>query len=225
MTPSLPRKRLAIATIFALSCACSRKPAAAPAAAPAGAAHQEVVQYCAGRDLAPALGSLGSEVGSTCDPRDPSAQALAKELFEAGVRIGAERGNVRVRGAGIRAGSEQVSIAADIAAKIADRAREADEKAAKTADEELTKTVERAAAGSACLPPPAARAVAEKGVRCGSAAYDTDEFQAEFAHAFGGICEHQHSQEDCLQRADTEYKRMPRGEGAESAPSPAGVSR
>jgi hypothetical protein len=41
-------------------------------------------------------------------------------------------------------------------------------------------------------------------------AYETDEYSAEYARAYGYVCEHILSQQECLRRAESEYARMPR---------------
>jgi hypothetical protein len=138
-----------------------------------------------------------------------SGRPLATQLYEAGVRIGVAQGTQRVHGAGLRAAAEQLSVAADVLAKIAEKTRKADEQAAADADAEMSRVSEKLAAGS-CLAASAARVIVEKGARCGVAAYDTDEYQAEYARAFGSVCEHQLSQQECVRRAESEYARMPR---------------
>ena len=134
--------------------------------------------------------------------------SLATQLYEAGVRIGVAQGTQRVHGEAMRTAGEQFATP-DVAAKIAEKTRKADEQAASDADAEMSRVVEKLATGS-CLAAPAARAILEKGAACGQAAYETDEYSAEYARAYGYVCEHILSQADCLRRAESEYARMPR---------------
>jgi hypothetical protein len=197
------RLRATLLVLASLAGACARAKAGTDSArSPAAGPHEEVVRYCSGKDAAAATASPGPGC-------DANGQPLARQLYEAGVRIGVGQGTQRIHGMGIRAAAEQLEVAADVRAKIAEKTRKADDQAAADADGEMTRVSEKLAAGS-CLPAAAARAIVERGARCGMAAYDTDEYQTEYARAFGIVCEHQLSQEECLRRAESEYARMPR---------------
>jgi hypothetical protein len=104
-----------------------------------------------------------------------------------------------------------MSVPADVTAKIADRTREEDEKAARSADDDAAKAVERIAGGT-CIPAPVARAIVDQGSRCAASAFETDQYQEEYARAFGAVCEHTLSAAECVERAHAEYPRMPRGD-------------
>jgi hypothetical protein len=195
------RLRASTAILATLAGACAHPKADTdPARTPA--AHAEVVRYCAGKDAA--------AVAAPAPGCDASGQPLATKLYEEGVRIGVAQGTQRIHGVGVRAAAEQLGVAADTQAKIAEKTHQADEKAAAEADAEMSRVSEKLAAGS-CLTAPAARAIVERGARCGMTAYDTDEYQAEYARAFGNVCEHQLTQQECMRRAESEYARMPRG--------------
>jgi hypothetical protein len=200
MTPRTRTKFLIVASLVG---ACSHPKQTTDAArSPTAAGHEEVVRYCAGKDSA---AEAIASVGPGCDK---SGQALATQLYEAGVRIGVVRGTQRVHGMAMRTAGEQFATA-DVAAKIAEKTRQADAQAATDADAETSRVVDKLVAGS-CLTAPAARAIVEKGAACGMVAYETDEYSAEYARAYGYVCEHILSQQECLRRAESEYARMPR---------------
>jgi hypothetical protein len=204
MTPRTKTRILPfLAPLALLAAACGHPKAATDAPrSSSDTGHSEVVRYCSGKESA--TEALAS-VGSGCDK---SGLSLATQLYEAGVRIGVAQGTQRIHGAAMRTAAEQFATA-DVAAKIAEKTRKADEQAATDADAEMSRVVEKRTAGS-CLTPPAARAIVGKGAACGMAAYETDEYSAEYARAFGYVCEHILSQQECLRRAESEYARMPR---------------
>jgi hypothetical protein len=204
MTPTTKTRTLPFLAHLALLAAACGHPKAAPEAPRSSSAtgHEEVVRYCGGKQS-------GTEAIASAGPGcDKSGQSLAAQLYEAGVRIGVAQGTQRVHGEAMRTAGEQFATP-DVAAKIAEKTRKADEQAASDADAEMSRVVEKLATGS-CLAAPAARAILEKGAACGQAAYETDEYSAEYARAYGYVCEHILSQADCLRRAESEYARMPR---------------
>jgi hypothetical protein len=204
MTPKTKTTVLPLLAPLTLLAAACGHPKAAPEAPRSSSetGHDEVVRYCSGKEsAAQALAS----VGPGCDK---SGQSLATHLYETGVRIGVAQGTQRIHGVAMRTAGEQFATP-DVAAQIAEKVRKADDKAATDADADASRAVEKLAAGS-CLSAPAARAILDKGAACGMAAYETDEYSAEYARAYGYVCEHILSQGECLRRAESEYARMPR---------------
>mgnify|MGYP001216248596 CR=1 FL=1 len=201
------------AIAIALLGACARK-AAPPSNGTPGAEsdREEVVRLCIEHRMTGAIAEAAQQMAGDCSA---SSREVAQRLFKAGVRIGVARGTTAIHGIGLRAAAAEFQVAADVSAKIADRTREDDEKATKSAEEETSKAVVQFASGS-CIAPAAARALVEAGSRCGSTAFDSDAYQAEYSRAFGAVCEHQLSVQECVQRAEAAYARMPRGVGGEA---------
>jgi hypothetical protein len=191
-----------------LLCGCAHKAAPSPNGTPgAESDREEVVRLCIDRQMPAAMAASARELGPDCSA---SSRDVAERLFKAGVRIGVARGTTAIHGAGLREAAAEFQAAADVSAKIADRTRADEEKATKSAEEETAKAVGQVPAGS-CVAPAAARALVEAGSHCGSTAFETDAYQAEYARAFGAVCEHQLSLQECVQRAEAAYGRTPRG--------------
>jgi hypothetical protein len=203
-----------LAIHFVMAGACTH-PGSGPPAGPAsgsGGDRDEVVRFCIDKAMPAALAEVAPQLGPPCDA---SAHGIAGKLFEAGARIGVTKGTARVHAAGLHAAAEQLQVAADVIAKIADRSREEEQKVARTADEDSAKAVERIAGGT-CVPAAVARALVDDGSRCAASAFDTEQYEEEYARAFGAVCEHQLSATECSERAQAEYPRMPRGEAPDA---------
>jgi hypothetical protein len=200
MTLRTKTRPLPFPVLLTLLAAACGHPKAAPEAPRSSSAtgHDEVVRYCSAKESA---AQTIASVGPGCDK-------TATQLYETGVRIGVAQGTQRLHGVAMRTAAEQFATP-DVAAEIADKTRKADDKAATDADADASRVVEKLAAGG-CLTAPAARAIVDKGAACGMAAYETDEYSAEYARAYGYVCEHILSQVECLRRAESEYARMPR---------------
>jgi hypothetical protein len=197
--------RLAIAV--ALTCGGCAHKTSPPAGAAGAADDDEVVRECMAQEMPRFLEALAGPVGAAC-ARD--AHAAAIQMFRAGAHIGVVRGTTVIHGMGLRAAAEEFHVEA--APKIAERTHEDEEKAAKDADEEMSKTAARLATGT-CIDATTALDFIDKAAHCGSFAYDTDQVQTEFARGFGAVCEHILSAQECFDRADSAFKKMRRESG------------
>jgi hypothetical protein len=210
------KARLAIAVALTWACGGCAHKASPPARAAAAADDDEVVRQCVTQEMPGFLEALAGPVGAAC-ARD--ARAVAIQMFRAGAHIGVVRGTTAIHGMGLRAAADGFHVEA--AAKIAERTHEDEQKAAKEADEEMSKTVARLATGT-CVDAATALDFVSKAAHCGSFAYDTDQYQTEFARGFGAVCEHMLSAQECSERADSEFKRVRRepGDGGAGIPGP-----
>jgi hypothetical protein len=192
----------------ALVSGCGRRPAETVPGGAGGAppARDEVVEVCASKRMPAVLAEQGSKLGPSCAK---APDAVVVQLFEAGAHLGVERGTAGIRRKGLAAAMKQFKVADDIAAKISARADGEVKKAEDDAAAEEPKAVARIAADP-CLVSSVALAIVQEGARCGASALDTEEYRAEFARAYGGICEHTLTAAQCAQQADSEYASLPR---------------
>jgi hypothetical protein len=203
---ALPKEKAAVAMAVALACSgahCARK--ASPPAGPGGpAADDEVVRLCVTRDMPAFLEALAGPVGQGCAT---SARGVAVEMFRAGAHIGVVRGTAVMHAVGIRAAADEFRV--DAAAKIIEHTRADEEKVTKTADEDMAKAVARLAAGT-CIDAATAHDFMDKAAHCASSAFNTEQYEEEYARGFGAVCEHILSAPECAERAESDYKRIRR---------------
>jgi hypothetical protein len=152
------------------------------------------------------LAARGHDLGPTCEK---AAQPIAVQLFEAGAHVGEKKGTASVRKRGLLLALKQFQVAADVAAKLVARAEIEVKKAESEADAEVPKALERLV-GDACLVAASARAIVDEGAVCAATAFETEEYQVEFARAYGVICQHTLKAEECAERAQSEYAQTPK---------------
>jgi hypothetical protein len=209
MLPSPWTERFALAITAALACQCTHGRAAEGASAAGSDATQpqdEVVRYCVSKLLPDVLAAHAPALGPACER---PTQPIAVQLFEAGAHVGEAKGTASVRKKGLLAALKEFQVADDVAAKLAERAEVQVKKAENDADAEIPKALARLAA-DACLVAASARAIIDEGAACGSSAFETEEYQVEFARAYGAICQHTLQVDECARRAEIEYGRSPK---------------
>jgi hypothetical protein len=204
MALSKENASVAMAVALALACAQCASKASPPAGAAGAAPDDEIVRRCVATEMPGFLDALAGPVGQACAT---NARGAAIQMFKAGAHIGVLRGTAFMHAMGIRAAAEAFRV--DAAAKIVERTHAEEEKAGKTADEDMAKTAARLAAGT-CIDAATARDFIDKAAHCASSAVDTEQYEEEYARGFGAVCEHILSPAECAERGESEYRRMRR---------------